>query len=35
MTRVRLVPNQAGANDALLLRIYDEFGFVEMNSDTG
>jgi hypothetical protein len=29
MTRVRVVPNQAGANDALLLRIYDEFEFAE------
>ena len=29
MTRVRVVPNQAGANDALLLRIYDEFEFTE------
>ena len=27
--RVRVVPNQAGANDALLLRIYDEFEFSE------
>jgi hypothetical protein len=29
MTRVRVVPNLAGANDALLLRIYDEFEFAE------
>jgi hypothetical protein len=29
MTRVRVVPNQAGANDALLLRICDEFEFAE------
>jgi hypothetical protein len=29
MTRVRVVPNQAGAHDALLLRIYDEFEFAE------
>ena len=29
MTRVRVVPNAAGANDALLLRIYDEFEFAE------
>jgi hypothetical protein len=28
-TRVRVVPNQAGANDALLLRLYDEFEFAE------
>ena len=28
-TRVRVVPNQAGGNDALLLRIYDEFEFAE------
>jgi hypothetical protein len=27
--RLRVVPNQAGANDALLLRIYDEFEFAE------
>ena len=27
--RVRVVPNQAGANDALLLRLYDEFAFAE------
>jgi hypothetical protein len=27
--RVRVVPNQAGANDALLLRLYDEFEFAE------
>jgi hypothetical protein len=29
MNRVRVVPNAAGANDALLLRIYDEFEFAE------
>jgi hypothetical protein len=29
MTRVRVVPNPAGATDALLLRIYDEFEFAE------
>jgi hypothetical protein len=28
-TRVREVPNQAGARDALLLRLYDEFAFSE------
>ena len=27
--RLRVVPNQAGANDALLLRLYDEFEFAE------
>ena len=27
--RLRVVPNQAGANDALLLRLYDEFAFAE------
>ena len=27
--RVRVVPNQAGAYDALLLRLYDEFEFAE------
>ena len=27
--RVRVVPNQAGARDALLLRLYDEFAFSE------
>jgi hypothetical protein len=27
--RVRVVPNQAGANDSLLLRLYDEFEFAE------
>ena len=27
--RVRVVPNQAGANDSLLLRVYDEFEFAE------
>jgi hypothetical protein len=27
--RLRVVPNQAGANDALLLQLYDEFEFAE------
>ena len=27
--RLRVVPNAAGANDALLLRLYDEFEFAE------
>ena len=27
--RLRVVPNQAGAHDALLLRLYDEFEFAE------
>ena len=27
--RVRVVPNQAGANDSVLLRLYDEFEFSE------
>ncbi len=27
--RVRVVPNQAGGHDALLLRLYDEFAFAE------
>jgi hypothetical protein len=27
--RLRAVPNQAGANDTLLLRLYDEFAFAE------
>ena len=27
--RIRVVPNQAGANDSLLLRVYDEFAFSE------
>ena len=27
--RLRVVPNQAGANDTLLLRLYDEFEFAE------
>ena len=27
--RLRVVPNQAGARDALLLRLYDEFAFAE------
>ena len=26
---MRVVPNQAGANDSLLLRLYDEFEFAE------
>ncbi len=29
IARLRVVPNQAGAHDSLLLRIYDEFGFAE------
>jgi len=29
MARVRIVPNQAGANDSLLLGLYDEFEFAE------
>jgi hypothetical protein len=29
VARVRVVPNQAGAKDALLLRVYDEFAFAE------
>jgi hypothetical protein len=29
VARVRVVPNQAGAHDALLLRLYDEFEFAE------
>src|SRR5439155_16518516 len=27
--RLRVVPNQAGAHDSLLLRLYDEFAFAE------
>jgi hypothetical protein len=27
--RIRVVPNQAGSNDSLLLRVYDEFAFSE------
>ena len=27
--RLRVVPNQAGAHDSLLLRVYDEFAFAE------
>jgi hypothetical protein len=38
--RIRVVPNQAGANDSLLLRVYDEFAFSEdflgvVNETTG
>jgi hypothetical protein len=29
IARIRVVPNQAGANDSLLLRVYDEFAFSE------
>jgi hypothetical protein len=29
LARVRVLPNQAGAHDALLLRLYDEFEFAE------
>ncbi|HSU57375.1 MAG TPA: hypothetical protein VLT36_25255 [Candidatus Dormibacteraeota bacterium] len=29
LARVRVVPNQAGSKDSLLLRVYDEFGFSE------
>lgn len=29
IARLRVVPNQAGAHDSLLLRVYDEFGFAE------
>jgi hypothetical protein len=29
IARLRAVPNSAGANDSLLLRVYDEFGFAE------
>ena len=40
MARIRVVPNQAGANDSLLLRVYDEFAFSEdflgvVNDTTG
>lgn len=38
--RLRVVPNQAGAHDSLLLSVYDEFGFAEdflnvLKDDTG
>ena len=38
--RLRTVPNQAGAHDSLLLRLYDEFAFAEdflgvLKDDTG
>ncbi len=38
--RIRVVPNQAGASDSLLLRVYDEFAFSEdflgvVNDTTG
>jgi len=38
--RIRVVPNQAGANDSLLLRVYDEFAFTQdflgvVNDTTG
>ncbi len=38
--RLRVVPNQAGAHDSLLLRVYDEFAFTEdflgvLKDDTG
>jgi hypothetical protein len=29
VARLRVMPNQAGAHDALLLRLYDEFAFAE------
>lgn len=29
VSRIRVVPNQAGGNDSLLLRVYDEFAFSE------
>ncbi len=29
VARIRVVPNQAGGNDSLLLRVYDEFAFSE------
>jgi len=29
VVRIRVVPNQAGAHDSLLLRVYDEFAFSE------
>jgi hypothetical protein len=40
VARIRVVPNQAGANDSLLLRVYDEFAFSEdflgvVNDTTG
>jgi hypothetical protein len=40
VARIRAVPNQAGANDSLLLRVYDEFAFSEdflgvVKDDTG
>jgi hypothetical protein len=40
VARIRVVPNQAGANDSLLLRVYDEFAFSEdflgvVKDDTG
>jgi hypothetical protein len=40
VARVRVVPNAAGAHDALLLRLYDEFAFAEdflavVKDDTG
>jgi hypothetical protein len=40
VARVRVVPNQAGNNDKLFLRVYDEFGFAEdflnvVKDDTG
>lgn len=40
IARIRVVPNQAGANDSLLLRVYDEFAFSEeflgvVNDTTG
>jgi hypothetical protein len=40
IARIRTVPNQVGANDSLLLRVYDEFAFSEdflgvVKDDTG
>ena len=40
IVRLRVVPNLAGSNDSLLLRLYDEFGFAEdflavLKDDTG
>jgi len=40
VARLRVVPNQAGARDSLLLRLYDEFAFAEdflsvLKDDTG
>lgn len=40
VARIRAVPNQAGGNDSLLLRVYDEFAFSEdflgvVKDDTG